>query len=147
MFLYVLVNDTKTLYISAQLRIFLHVHQCSGSRGSVTILWIQISLWSAYGHEAWHRQHELWGHIILPFTPYPFVTLVTKQCRHEQELLALGERIGNVSTGLSETLISKCLTELIYCSSDQFQEEEKCIICLVRTHATSHIMHALYRFP
>ncbi|CAA3001386.1 Hypothetical predicted protein [Olea europaea subsp. europaea] len=64
-----------------------------------------------------------------------------------EELLALGERIGNVSTGLSETLISKCLTELIYCSSDQFQEEEKCIICLVRTHATSHIMHALYRFP
>ncbi|KAL2502773.1 RING/U-box superfamily protein [Forsythia ovata] len=46
-----------------------------------------------------------------------------------EELLALGERIGNVSTGLSEALISKSLTESIYCSSDQFQEG-KCIICL-----------------
>ncbi|GFY93341.1 RING/U-box superfamily protein [Actinidia rufa] len=47
-----------------------------------------------------------------------------------EELLALGERIGNVSTGLSEDLISKCLTESIYCSSDHFQEEGKCVICL-----------------
>ncbi|KAI7998306.1 E3 ubiquitin-protein ligase MBR2 [Camellia lanceoleosa] len=47
-----------------------------------------------------------------------------------EELLALGERIGSVSTGMSEDLISKCLTESIYCSSDQFQEEGKCVICL-----------------
>ncbi|XP_057984161.1 probable E3 ubiquitin-protein ligase ZFP1 isoform X2 [Malania oleifera] len=47
-----------------------------------------------------------------------------------EELLALGERIGNVSTGLSEDLISKCLTETIYCSSDQIQEEGTCVICL-----------------
>ncbi|KAF5961882.1 hypothetical protein HYC85_003091 [Camellia sinensis] len=47
-----------------------------------------------------------------------------------EELLALGERIGSVSTGVSEDLISKCLTESIYCSSDQFQEEGKCVICL-----------------
>ncbi|XP_031252277.1 probable E3 ubiquitin-protein ligase ZFP1 [Pistacia vera] len=47
-----------------------------------------------------------------------------------EELLALGERIGNVSTGLSEDLISKCLTETIYCSSDQMQEEGTCVICL-----------------
>jgi len=47
-----------------------------------------------------------------------------------EELLALGERIGNVSTGLSEYTISKCLTESIYCSSDDFQEEGKCVICL-----------------
>ncbi|KAL5742905.1 hypothetical protein ACOSP7_029637 [Xanthoceras sorbifolium] len=47
-----------------------------------------------------------------------------------EELLALGERIGHVSTGLSEDLISKCLTETIYCSSDQMQEEGTCVICL-----------------
>ncbi|RZB72461.1 E3 ubiquitin-protein ligase MBR2 isoform E [Glycine soja] len=48
-----------------------------------------------------------------------------------EELLALGERIGHVSTGLSEDLISKYLTETIYCSSEQSQEEETCAICLV----------------
>ncbi|XVE96730.1 hypothetical protein REPUB_Repub02eG0248000 [Reevesia pubescens] len=47
-----------------------------------------------------------------------------------EELLALGERIGNVNTGLSEDLISKCVTESIYCSSDQFHDESSCVICL-----------------
>ncbi|KAK4272888.1 hypothetical protein QN277_021382 [Acacia crassicarpa] len=47
-----------------------------------------------------------------------------------EELLALGERIGHVSTGLSEDLISKCMTETIYCSSEQIQEEGTCVICL-----------------
>ncbi|XVF07935.1 hypothetical protein REPUB_Repub06bG0182100 [Reevesia pubescens] len=47
-----------------------------------------------------------------------------------EELLALGERIGNVNTGLSEDLVSNCLTETIYCSSDQFQDESSCVICL-----------------
>ncbi|XP_052171780.1 probable E3 ubiquitin-protein ligase ZFP1 [Diospyros lotus] len=47
-----------------------------------------------------------------------------------EELLALGERIGNVSTGLSEDMISKSLTESIYCSSDQLQDEGRCVICL-----------------
>ncbi|XVF76473.1 hypothetical protein PTKIN_Ptkin13bG0269200 [Pterospermum kingtungense] len=47
-----------------------------------------------------------------------------------EELLALGERIGNVNTGLSEDLVSKCLTETIYCSSDQSQDESSCVICL-----------------
>lgn len=54
----------------------------------------------------------------------------------DQELLALGERIGSVSTGLSEDLISRCLTESIYCSADQMQEEGNCVICLVRTRIT-----------
>ncbi|XP_071688362.1 uncharacterized protein [Rutidosis leptorrhynchoides] len=47
-----------------------------------------------------------------------------------EELLALGERIGTVNTGLSEDMISKCLRESIYCSSDQIQEERTCVICL-----------------
>ncbi|RDX80092.1 E3 ubiquitin-protein ligase MBR2 [Mucuna pruriens] len=47
-----------------------------------------------------------------------------------EELLALGERIGHVSTGLSEDLISKYLTETIYCSSEPSQEEGTCAICL-----------------
>ncbi|KAK1426086.1 hypothetical protein QVD17_14754 [Tagetes erecta] len=47
-----------------------------------------------------------------------------------EELLALGERIGSVSTGLSDNLIAKCLRESTYSSSDQTQAEEKCVICL-----------------
>ncbi|KAE8692480.1 RING/U-box domain-containing protein [Hibiscus syriacus] len=47
-----------------------------------------------------------------------------------EELLALGERIGSVNTGLSVDSISKCLTETIYCSSDQIQDESCCVICL-----------------
>ncbi|KAK7279365.1 hypothetical protein RJT34_24415 [Clitoria ternatea] len=47
-----------------------------------------------------------------------------------EELLALGERIGHVSTGLSEDLISKYLTETIYCSSEPSLEEGTCAICL-----------------
>ncbi|KAK7337049.1 hypothetical protein VNO77_17607 [Canavalia gladiata] len=47
-----------------------------------------------------------------------------------EELLALGERIGYVNTGLSEDLFSKCLTETIYCSSEPSQDEGTCVICL-----------------
>ncbi|CAN4121574.1 unnamed protein product [Withania somnifera] len=47
-----------------------------------------------------------------------------------EELLALGERIGHVNTGLSDELISKCMTQSIYCSSDQIHEEGNCVICL-----------------
>lgn len=47
-----------------------------------------------------------------------------------EELLALGERIGSVNTGLTEDMIAKCLRESIYCSSDQIQEEGTCVICL-----------------
>ncbi|KAL6585385.1 hypothetical protein OROMI_002029 [Orobanche minor] len=47
-----------------------------------------------------------------------------------EELLVLGERIGIVSTGLSENLISKCLTEAILCASDQFEDDGRCVICL-----------------
>ncbi|CAL9083347.1 unnamed protein product [Musa acuminata var. zebrina] len=55
-----------------------------------------------------------------------------------KELLALGERMGNVSTGLSEDAITKCLTEIVYCSSDPIQEDnheqDSSTICLVRDH-------------
>ncbi|GMI71254.1 hypothetical protein like AT2G37150 [Hibiscus trionum] len=47
-----------------------------------------------------------------------------------EELLALGERIGSVNTGLSEDSISKCLAETICHSSDQYQDEGSCVICL-----------------
>ncbi|KAF5947977.1 hypothetical protein HYC85_013934 [Camellia sinensis] len=47
-----------------------------------------------------------------------------------EELLALGERMGNVSTGLSEDMISRCLTETVY-SSDQDRGEGSCAICIV----------------
>lgn len=47
-----------------------------------------------------------------------------------EELLALGERIGSVATGLPDHLISKCVQESIYCSSDQIQDECTCVICL-----------------
>ncbi|KAE9621831.1 putative transcription factor C2H2 family [Lupinus albus] len=47
-----------------------------------------------------------------------------------EELLTLGERIGHVSTGLSQDLLSKCLIESIFCSSEHSQDEETCVICL-----------------
>ncbi|KAJ6350066.1 hypothetical protein OIU78_006284 [Salix suchowensis] len=47
-----------------------------------------------------------------------------------EELLALGERIGNVNTGLPEDVFSKCLMETICLSSDKGQEETSCAICL-----------------
>uniref|UniRef100_A0A1D1Y0M2 RING-type E3 ubiquitin transferase n=1 Tax=Anthurium amnicola TaxID=1678845 RepID=A0A1D1Y0M2_9ARAE len=49
-----------------------------------------------------------------------------------EELLALEERIGNVNTGLSEDVMSKCVMKTIYCSSDLIQdlEEQSCVICL-----------------
>ncbi|KAJ4969721.1 hypothetical protein NE237_002820 [Protea cynaroides] len=47
-----------------------------------------------------------------------------------EELLALGERIGSVGTGLSEDMVSKCLMKTIYCSSNQIREEGNCVICL-----------------
>ncbi|CAA0842909.1 E3 ubiquitin-protein ligase MBR2 [Striga hermonthica] len=47
-----------------------------------------------------------------------------------EELLVLGERIGSVCTGLSDDLISKCLTESILCSSDQSEDDGRCVICL-----------------
>lgn len=65
--------------------------------------------------------------------------------RHKQELLALGERIGSVSTGLSEDLIPKCLTESIYCSSDQIQEEGSCAICLVSIPFGCKYCRKMYR--
>ncbi|GAB4854935.1 hypothetical protein Ancab_023523 [Ancistrocladus abbreviatus] len=47
-----------------------------------------------------------------------------------EELLALGERIGNVSTGLSEDMMSKCLMEIEYTAHAQNQDEGSCAICL-----------------
>ncbi|XP_074581139.1 uncharacterized protein LOC141837668 isoform X2 [Curcuma longa] len=42
-----------------------------------------------------------------------------------EELLALGERIGNVNTGLSQDSVSSCVV-----SCEQIQDEGKCAICL-----------------
>uniref|UniRef100_A0A5B7API0 RING-type E3 ubiquitin transferase n=2 Tax=Davidia involucrata TaxID=16924 RepID=A0A5B7API0_DAVIN len=47
-----------------------------------------------------------------------------------EELLDLGESIGNVNTGLSEDNISNSLMETIYRPSDQNLEEGSCAICL-----------------
>ncbi|KAJ0978231.1 hypothetical protein J5N97_013705 [Dioscorea zingiberensis] len=50
-----------------------------------------------------------------------------------EELLALEESIGNVSTGLSENKLSNCLKVRKYCSSDQILDDKlgrSCAICL-----------------
>ncbi|RLN04351.1 E3 ubiquitin-protein ligase RLIM-like [Panicum miliaceum] len=49
-----------------------------------------------------------------------------------EELLALGERIGTVSTGLSDGALSECLKRSIYVSTTSTSHEDgdlKCIIC------------------
>lgn len=53
-------------------------------------------------------------------------------CLFKQDLLELGERIGTVSTGLSEDSMSKCLKKTIHRSRGQLQDEDTCVICLVR---------------
>lgn len=50
-----------------------------------------------------------------------------------QELVALEETIGNVSTGLSEDMILTCLSGKRYSCGDQNHVEDSCAICLVRT--------------
>ncbi|XP_042411057.1 probable E3 ubiquitin-protein ligase RHG1A isoform X1 [Zingiber officinale] len=47
-----------------------------------------------------------------------------------EELLALGERIGNANTGLSEDSVSSCLVKTVHPSCEQIQDEGKCAICL-----------------
>lgn len=45
-----------------------------------------------------------------------------------EQLLALGERIGSVNTGVRADLFPKCLIDMIYYPSEP--EEERCLICL-----------------
>ncbi|WVZ72379.1 hypothetical protein U9M48_020848 [Paspalum notatum var. saurae] len=53
-----------------------------------------------------------------------------------EDLLALEEFMGNVNTGLADEKISKCVREVVCCSSDQMQNDEddqgdgSCIVCL-----------------
>ncbi|OEL15919.1 hypothetical protein BAE44_0023061 [Dichanthelium oligosanthes] len=52
----------------------------------------------------------------------------------EEELLALGERIGTVSTGLSDGALSECLKRSLYVPTTTTSHEDgdlKCIICQV----------------
>lgn len=47
-----------------------------------------------------------------------------------QELLALEERIGYVSTGLPDDRISKCLKETSYRTCNESQGDS-CVVCMV----------------
>ncbi|AQK84231.1 E3 ubiquitin-protein ligase MBR2 [Zea mays] len=50
-----------------------------------------------------------------------------------EELLALGERIGNVNTGLADEKLSSCVTEIPCCSSARTHDDNesaRCVICL-----------------
>ncbi|KAJ0987678.1 hypothetical protein J5N97_006034 [Dioscorea zingiberensis] len=58
-----------------------------------------------------------------------------------EELLALEERIGNVSTGLSENSISSCLVEAKYSKQMRAGDDEdgKCAICLEEYEQEGHL--------
>ncbi|XP_062193435.1 E3 ubiquitin-protein ligase MBR2-like [Phragmites australis] len=50
-----------------------------------------------------------------------------------EDLLALGDFIGNVNTGLADEKISGCVKEVVCCSPDQAQNDQddgSCVICL-----------------
>lgn len=50
-----------------------------------------------------------------------------------EDLLALGEFIGNVNTGLADEKISNCVREVVCCSSDPTQNDQddgSCVVCL-----------------
>ena len=53
-------------------------------------------------------------------------------CSFAQELLALGERIGSVSTGLSEETMAKCLKRTLCSDPASDLQIGSCVICLVR---------------
>ena len=72
---------------------------------------------------------------------FPQLTLVIYS---GQELLALGERIGNVSTGLSEDTVFKRITEKVYCLGDQ-NYDEQCTICLVRIICTCFSLLSIFQ--
>lgn len=63
-----------------------------------------------------------------------------------QDLLALVEFMGNVNTGLADEKISKCVREVVCCSSDQMkndqddQDDGSCVICLVHSLNTFKLM-------
>ncbi|KAL5800241.1 hypothetical protein ACOSQ4_033125 [Xanthoceras sorbifolium] len=46
-----------------------------------------------------------------------------------EELLSLGESIGNARTGLSNNVISKCLVKATYSTVDDNKKEGPCVIC------------------
>lgn len=65
-------------------------------------------------------------------------------CACQQELLALEERMGTVSTALPEEAVSKCLQRSIYQGThselgafggDENEAEVKCSICQVHLHS------------
>ncbi|KAL1565984.1 RING-type E3 ubiquitin transferase [Salvia divinorum] len=64
-----------------------------------------------------------------PYDQHREMRLDTDNMSYE-ELLALGERIGSVSTGLSDGSVSKCLTQSIYRPPNQSQDGATCVICL-----------------
>jgi len=50
-----------------------------------------------------------------------------------EDLLALGEAMGNVNTGLADEKVSECVKEVVCCSSDHTQMDQddgSCAICL-----------------
>ncbi|KAI4318887.1 hypothetical protein MLD38_032544 [Melastoma candidum] len=56
-----------------------------------------------------------------------------------EDLLALGERIGSVSTGLSEESMKKCLIEYLYYSYNRSQDDNRCVICLEEYESTNRM--------
>jgi hypothetical protein len=72
-----------------------------------------------------------------------FIFILTKEVlvSSEQELLALEERIGSVSTALSEEQFTKCLKRSIYSQvalevNKSTVDDMKCIICQVSGNLT-----------
>ncbi|PSR98903.1 E3 ubiquitin-protein ligase RHG1A [Actinidia chinensis var. chinensis] len=73
-------------------------------------------------HSSFYASSRTW------FDQYRDMRLDVDNMSYE-DLLALGEQMGNVSTGVSEDVISKCLIETMY-SSNPNHEEGSCAICL-----------------
>ncbi|KAE8787409.1 RING finger protein 44 [Hordeum vulgare] len=64
--------------------------------------------------------------------PHRDLRLNTDEMSYE-ELLALSESIGTVSTGLADEKIAGCVKEVVCCSSDEAQDDEddgRCLVCL-----------------
>ena len=118
---------------------------------SFSILWSRGSHWPSQRYAIRHRRYVLWGtHRKLDYLIFVkkvwLLDMGNLYMNVLQELLALGERIGHVSTGLSEESITNCLKTRTYISSTCLNLEEaasmdlendSCIICQVLSYYSS----------
>lgn len=102
---------------------------------TVYLLWWRWNSWQTQGHAPWHWQYVLWGlfSLVKHYLHLSILKFNLRWLPYFQELLALEERIGDVSTGLSEEAVIKLLKQRKFSSwrLKASLDPEPCCICQV----------------